>query len=100
MTGGTPLVQPEDVRHPSEPALPASLAPSLEGVPIAAFHDRHFATKEQYMNDLKTTLAGLASAGLNLYANGTAPKQIVFSIGIALLGSLASDATKRAAKLK
>jgi len=40
---------------------------------------------------LKTTLAGIGIGFLNLYANGTAPKQAAFSIGLALLGALAKD---------
>jgi hypothetical protein len=42
--------------------------------------------------DWKTTLAGLAAGGLNLFANGTNPKQIALSLGVAVLGHMASDA--------
>lgn len=44
--------------------------------------------------DWKSTLAGLAGAGLNLYANGAGHKQVAFSLGLAVLGALAADAQK------
>jgi len=40
---------------------------------------------------LKTTLAGIGVAFLNLYANGATLKNAALSIGLALLGSLAKD---------
>lgn len=41
--------------------------------------------------NFKTTLAGIGVGFLNLYANGTTPKNAALSIGLALLGSLAKD---------
>lgn len=46
----------------------------------------------------KTTIAGLAASALNLYANGTDPKQIALSVGIGLLGLLAHDGKSNDAK--
>lgn len=43
------------------------------------------------LNSLKTTIVGILVAALNLYANGTAPKQVLLSIGVALLGTVAKD---------
>jgi hypothetical protein len=39
----------------------------------------------------KTTVFGLASAGLNMFANGTNWKQVLLSIGIAAVGLVAKD---------
>lgn len=43
------------------------------------------------LSSLKTTLAGVATAFLNLYANGVNAKSAAVSIGIALLGAVAKD---------
>lgn len=43
----------------------------------------------------KTTLAGLAAAALNLFANGGSPKQIGLSLAVSVLGALASDTQKK-----
>lgn len=43
------------------------------------------------LSSLKTTLAGLGVAFLNLYANGATVKNAAFSVGIALLGALTKD---------
>lgn len=45
------------------------------------------------MTDWKTTLLGLASGALNLFANGTNWKQVLFSVGLAGLGILSKDAS-------
>ncbi len=42
-------------------------------------------------SNFKTTLAGIGVGFLNLYANGATPKNAAFSVGLALLGSLAKD---------
>ena len=39
----------------------------------------------------RTTLAGLALAALNLYANGVTGKQFAISMGLLILGILAAD---------
>jgi hypothetical protein len=49
------------------------------------------------MKNWQTTLAGLGAGALNLFANGTDPKQIAFSVGMALLGTLAQDSLKKPA---
>ena len=51
----------------------------------------------RYMSNWKTTLAGIATAALNVLANGTNWKQIALSAAVAALGALASD-TKTASK--
>lgn len=43
------------------------------------------------MKNWKTTLAGLAAAGLNLFAQGTNWKNVLVSVGLAALGTLAKD---------
>lgn len=45
--------------------------------------------------DWKTTLAGVALAALNLYANGVSGKQVAVSSAALLLGSLAGDTKKK-----
>lgn len=39
----------------------------------------------------KTTLAGLLSGGLNLFANGMGWKQILLTVGLGALGAVAKD---------
>lgn len=46
------------------------------------------------LNSLLTTLSGVGIAALSLWANGTNPKQIGISAGIAALGALAKDPNK------
>lgn len=43
------------------------------------------------MKNWKTTLFGLASGALNMFANGTNWKQVLVSLGLAGLGLLAKD---------
>jgi len=43
------------------------------------------------MKNWKTTLLGFLSGGLNLYANGMTPKQILMSLALAALGLAAKD---------
>ena len=45
-------------------------------------------------NDSKTTVLGLLTAALNLYANGLKPSQIALSLAIATLGKMAADTAK------
>jgi hypothetical protein len=42
-------------------------------------------------NNWKTTLAGFGAGALNMFANGTNWKQILFSTGLAVIGWLAKD---------
>lgn len=49
-------------------------------------------TFELFFVHYKTSLAGIAAAALNSYANGTSPKQIAVSAALALIGLFASDA--------
>lgn len=46
------------------------------------------------MKNLKTTLAGLAAGGLELYANGLTGKSLAFAIALTALGKLSADAPK------
>jgi hypothetical protein len=43
------------------------------------------------LKNWKTTLAGLAAGGLNMFANGTNWKQILVSLGFGALGLFAKD---------
>jgi hypothetical protein len=42
-------------------------------------------------NNWKTTVAGLAAGGFNLFANGMNWKQVLLSVGIAFVGLVAKD---------
>jgi hypothetical protein len=46
---------------------------------------------EKKMNNWKTTVFGLGAGVLNLFANGTNWKQVLFSVATAGLGILAKD---------
>lgn len=39
----------------------------------------------------KTTIAGIAAGGLNMFANGTSWKQILVSVSLMFIGALAKD---------
>ena len=43
------------------------------------------------MKNWKTTLLGFGAGGLNMLANGTNWKQVLLSVGLALLGTYAKD---------
>lgn len=43
------------------------------------------------MKNWRTTLAGLAAGGFNLFANGNSWKQVVMSLALAGVGLLAKD---------
>lgn len=43
------------------------------------------------MKNWKTTLFGFGSGALNLLANGTNWKQVLLSVGLAVLGTFAKD---------
>lgn len=45
------------------------------------------------MKDWKTTLLGLASGALNLFANGTGWKQVLLSVAVAALGVFTQDSS-------
>jgi hypothetical protein len=42
-------------------------------------------------NNWKTTLFGFAAGILNMFANGTSWKQVIYSVAVAGLGLLAKD---------
>lgn len=52
------------------------------------------------MTNWKTTLAGFAAGALNLFAQGVNWKQILVSIGLTALGTLAQDGGKPATPTK
>ncbi len=43
------------------------------------------------MKNWKTTLFGFGAGALNMFANGTNWKQVLLSVGLAFLGTMAKD---------
>lgn len=47
-----------------------------------------------FFKNWKTTIFGIAGGSLNMLANGTGWKQVLFSVALAVLGIFAKDADK------
>jgi hypothetical protein len=43
------------------------------------------------LQSFKTTIVAIIVAALNLYANGVAPKQVLLSIAVGILGAVSKD---------